>query len=344
MSESNNFENTSTIELDSFIGHMKLVASDGFDVDSASYQNPKIIDFVDSFFKNNSDAINKHNENAPKHHGFFHRTQISEHLDWIYKHPAYPRPEKPLLFDISCEIPLAFIVAGGFLIEALQLIIITNKNIHYYLVLSKEAKDIKFASRGSIPLADIKRIMTEPQKLFTRAVTGCRVNLTINNEMIGSFYDHHCLENLVNVFFNDLISHREVLFSSESNKPNPNIEINESDDKLNKNNNINDDRGKISGDIPIKSSNNSERLQKEVLKLTNEGYHVVFQNENSAQLKKDKKFSIGWAIIWAIITFFIGGIGFIFYIGYYFLIKKDEYKHINANLSDVAMDKVVEKS
>lgn len=72
-----------------------------------------------------------------------------------------------------------------------------------------------------------------------------------------------------------------------------------------------------------------EKLQKEILRLTSEGYHVLTQTEDSAQLKREKKFRIGWSLFWAFITIPFGGIGFVAYVGYYFIIKKDDFKFVN---------------
>jgi hypothetical protein len=81
----------------------------------------------------------------------------------------------------------------------------------------------------------------------------------------------------------------------------------------------------------------TENLQQQIIELTGKGYIVLTQNEVSAQLKREKKFSIGWAIFWTIITW---GPGFFCYFIYYWLVKKDEYKFVNYTTEKSIIEKI----
>lgn len=67
-------------------------------------------------------------------------------------------------------------------------------------------------------------------------------------------------------------------------------------------------------------------LQKEINGYLNKGFRVQSQSETTAQLIKPKKFSFLWAILW----FFVFGVGLILYLLYY-LSKKDQAVYLEVS-------------
>lgn len=64
-------------------------------------------------------------------------------------------------------------------------------------------------------------------------------------------------------------------------------------------------------------------LKEAIVNYVNQGWVVMNQNEEMAQLQKPKKFNWGLFIFWCAISFFIiGGLGLLYLI--YYAVKKDE--------------------
>lgn len=61
-------------------------------------------------------------------------------------------------------------------------------------------------------------------------------------------------------------------------------------------------------------------LDEQIARLTHEGYVIVNRTDTSAQLKRHKHFSIGWAFFWLIVG---AGVGLLVYIAWYVLVKRD---------------------
>ncbi len=78
----------------------------------------------------------------------------------------------------------------------------------------------------------------------------------------------------------------------------------------------------------VSSSIRLDRLEQNIVKHVNQGYHVVSRTENSAQLVLPKEFNFLWALLW----FLIFGIGLIIYILYY-LSKRDSVIYLRVEPS-----------
>lgn len=71
------------------------------------------------------------------------------------------------------------------------------------------------------------------------------------------------------------------------------------------------------------------------------GFDLIFSDGSSAQLKKKKKFSWGWFIIWFICSIFLFGLPAIAYVLYYLLIKSES--NVLLTLQDNGRVGVVER-
>ena len=69
-------------------------------------------------------------------------------------------------------------------------------------------------------------------------------------------------------------------------------------------------------------------LAEELQRLIWQGYQVISQTDDSAQLLKPKKFRVGLGLVLFLVTF---GIGLIVYAAYFFLIQKDEHAQVHVD-------------
>ena len=67
----------------------------------------------------------------------------------------------------------------------------------------------------------------------------------------------------------------------------------------------------------------NEMLQAEISRRTVQGWVVVSQGENEAQMRKPKSFSFFWAFLWFLLLVF----GLLIYI-FYYMSKKDQLVYI----------------
>jgi hypothetical protein len=62
-------------------------------------------------------------------------------------------------------------------------------------------------------------------------------------------------------------------------------------------------------------------LEAEIGRLTQRGFVIVSRSETSAQLRRPKHFSVGWALVWLVVGL---GAGLALYVAWYVLIKRDQ--------------------
>ena len=80
--------------------------------------------------------------------------------------------------------------------------------------------------------------------------------------------------------------------------------------------------------LELSDEQRSAALAEELQRLTWQGYQVVSQTDDSAELLKPKKFRVGLGLVLFLVTF---GIGLIVYAAYFFLIQKDEHAQIRVD-------------
>jgi ABC-type Fe3+ transport system permease subunit len=65
-------------------------------------------------------------------------------------------------------------------------------------------------------------------------------------------------------------------------------------------------------------------LEREIQSWLRRGYVVVSQTGTSAQLRRPKRFSIVWALLWTCVA----GVGLLVYLFYHLLLKKDHWAYL----------------
>ena len=67
----------------------------------------------------------------------------------------------------------------------------------------------------------------------------------------------------------------------------------------------------------------NEVLKAEIARRTMQGWQLISQSEDEAQMRKPMSFSFGWALAW----FLLLGIGLLVYV-FYYMAKKDQLVYI----------------
>ena len=80
--------------------------------------------------------------------------------------------------------------------------------------------------------------------------------------------------------------------------------------------------------LELSDEQRADVLAEELQRLSWQGYQIVSQTGDSAELVKPKKFRVGLALVLFLVTF---GIGLIVYAAYFYLLQKDEHAQVHVD-------------